>query len=367
MEDAVGSGLLPIEQKAGNIVITPGVDPFLGGRFPIAGHAGRDLAGFTVRVDDVFSNDLTLAGDEIVPLARRRIPAYGEGDRGELTIVDAETRVTATFAGPRRGEIATELDLTPRDSVTGKYAACGVPANRLAVFNASYISFESPFHTGDGGELEIDLLIRSHPQQAFGLSGGRLKRHVFSTSPMTVSPGVVGTTVHAIDLPRRETRSGRTIYVDLADPTRYMPASDASFGDINADGVIEMICISAASEAGAPISRFGPLRFLSATNSDRDDATTALLVGGQIALPEGLRHAPAALELSNQASGETTNITLDRGFYVGKVPLPGLYRVRVIHPDCESALPAELLLERDSLDVDLSVKACSIEQGKLSQ
>jgi hypothetical protein len=266
-----------------------------------------------------------------------------------------------TFETGDPAEIKTKLDLLPQTAGSSTYRACGTPPVGFRVFNASYASFRTSLPAG--ADLEIEVQSRSHPQQAFGLEGGRLRRHVFSTTPNAVGAAALPTTIHTLDLPRAGSAMPETIYADLAQPSFFIPYGEGSLEDLNVDGAIEKVCVTAQLPAPGPASiSLDRLRFYAPTTGDKPPAETGLLVGGII---DGRSDTqPAALAFVDLDSGTTTVITLDRGFYLGKVPMTGRYELHLIRASCDAAPPMRALLERNSLDLDLTVEGCAIHRRK---
>jgi hypothetical protein len=363
----VDGDLIGIDRHGDKIDISTGIDPFLGGPFPATGHADRDLGNLTFPVANVFDADVEIDGRPLAVVRRRAKP---DSDAGEVSIVDDEKATTMIY-GASANEPITRLALNSASDAPGVLKACAPPSQVTSLFNVTHLAFENPFYASQtAGDLEFELFVRTHPQQAFGLDETRLKRHVFTANPATVEAGAIGTTVHAIDLPRTGGRQPKDVIVDLTRPARYLPAqgsTQGSIGDLNVDGLVEKLCVSIKQPAGASPTAFGPLKFLSPTTSDGPKYPAGLLAGGAIAGAAALQSQPAALRFTRAGSQDAVSMALDDGFYFGKLPGPGFYRVRLVAPSCESSPETDLLIEHDRLDIDLDIAGCALKESAARQ
>jgi len=363
LEFILDSGLMTIDRRGDAIRFAASIDPLLGGVFPAPGHAGRDLFNLSFAVNDVFAATLGLEGERLA-VSRRRVE-QGEGsDAGEVSIVDAETAMTVLLEASSTGP-ATQLGLGQISPGGEPVQACAKPAQPLAIFNASHLAFANPFHALHGaGDLDVTLAVRPHEQQAFGLGRQPLKRHVFSTRPDAVAAAGAGTVVHAIDLPRDAARQPEDVVVNLALPKRYLPGATPSVGELNLDGVLEELCVNLKLTAGAGgNAALGPLKIISPTLQDAPDKATGLAVGGRVSRAAATAPEPAALQFTAEAGRDSQTIALDRGYYLGRLPESGTYRVRLLQSSCSDETPATVLLEQSRLDLDVEIAGCRLNFG----
>lgn len=355
LEFIVNSGFLPMDRKGDRVQLVRGIDAFLAGEFPRRGHATRDLSGLTFEVDDIFAAEI--AFDEPLAIARRRARADRAGDAGEISVVDIETPYSILFPSAS-GDLGASLGMTRVDPSSGAYQACSKPGTPVKLFNVSHFAVDNPFHADSvSGSLEISISVRSHPQNAFGLPGGVMKRHVFTTDPKSVG-ATEAVTVHALDLPRGRKSQPRTVYVDLRMPARFLPGPAPSIERLNVSGTIEEVCARVTFDARPSSNKamaIEGMRFLGSTNKE---ATSGYVFGGRIAPLAGGASGPFAVQLRRRDAGPVAIATVGEGYFIGKVAEKGLYEVNLIHPACADAPSTQVLVERDTLDLDLDGTAC---------
>ncbi|WP_421792088.1 tetratricopeptide repeat protein [Hyphobacterium sp.] len=352
LEYILSSGLMRLHVEGDRIIVGDAIDPFLGGLYPDENRVTQDLAMLSYQVEDVFAADF-IFNDEPLPVMRRR---SGEGEAGEVTIVDSGAAQTLVFAGlDTDASDRTQIPLARSD---GGWAGCAVPYQQADIFNARFLSFANPFADAEqSGALEIRVTLRPHSQLSYGIETQALVEHVFTSNPaQVIQTSGVSQTVHRFDLPAEGGRQPARIFAPVFMPAAYRPVSDDGVGLAFA-GQVEEVCVRIEGER--PADAFGPVEVLQARRDIRSDAIFAPLIGGQLS---GDSAASGALMLEAEANGAITVLTASAGYYHGDVPAPGYYRARWISDDCSDSPERLILIQRDRLDLDLTVTGCALSE-----